>query len=55
MQQATLININLNDMNHNRKTALEQSVTITGRLANDYQPHVTSSDMYNMNLLQGAL
>ena len=26
MQQSTLININLNDMNHNRRTALERSV-----------------------------
>ena len=26
MQQATLINLNLNDMNHNRRTALERSV-----------------------------
>ena len=26
MQQATLININLNDMNHKRRTALERSV-----------------------------
>ena len=42
MQEATLININLNDMNHNRRTALERLVIITGglKLVLRAQPHL---------------